>query len=207
MTLPVFPSLPGITWPVTRRGPIFDTVKEQTISGRSSRFANRTQPKWQWEIPFDILFQGKPGVAPSGSNADMATLAGFFAQLYGGALPFLFTDPDDCTATNQQFGTGNGTAVSFQLIRTMGGFSEKVLAVNGAISVWVGALLMTAGVDYNVSSSGVVTFAAAPANGAALTWTGSFYWLCEMDDDQIEFEKMMQGRYSVKKLTFSSKVL
>lgn len=206
MTLPVMPSLPGLTWPLVRRGPIFDTAKETSLSGKTARYPRRTNPKWQWELNFSAIFQ-QFGLCAPGTNADLATLTGFFSSLYGGAYPFLYLDSQDNAVRAQSIGTGTGSATAFQLVRTFGGFTEKVQAVNGPIAVYVGSTLKTLGTDFTIGSTGIVTFASAPSLGAAITWTGSFYWVCEFDDDQIEFSQFVSGVSEVKKLTFSSKLL
>jgi uncharacterized protein (TIGR02217 family) len=206
MALLTMPSLVGLTWPLTRRGPIFDTAKEVSVSGRTARYPRRITPRWQWELNFDAIFQGYQGGAPSGGNADFTALAGFFAQLYGGAYPFQYLAAEDSAVTGQSLGTGDGATRAFQLVRTLGGFTEKVNAPN-AVSVYVNGTLKTPGADYTLSASGLVTFVAAPAAGAAVTWTGTYYWVCEFDDDLIEFEQIMSGVYQVKKLTFTSKIL
>lgn len=206
MALPIMPALVGLTWPLTRRGPIFDTSKELSVSGRTARYPRRITPRWQWELNFDAVFQNYQSGTPYGGNADMATLAGFFAQLYGGAYPFQYLSADDNSVTGQALGTGDGATKTFQLVRALGGFTEKVNAPN-AVAVYVNGVLKTLGADYSLSASGLVTFVAAPAAGAAVTWTGTYYWVCEFDDDLIEFEQIMSGIYQVRKLTFTSKIL
>lgn len=206
MSLPIMPSLVGLTWPLTRRGPIFDTARETSVSGRTARYPRRITPKWQWELNFDAVFQGFAGGGAVGGNADMASLAGFFASLYGAAYPFLYLDATDSAVVAQNFGTGDGALRAFQLVRTFGGFTEKVYAPATGAAISVNGSLKTLGSDYSISAAGVVTFVTAPAAAAALTWTGSFYWVCEFDDDQIEFEQIASGLHQVKKLTFTSKI-
>lgn len=53
----------------------------------------------------------------------------------------------------------------------------------------------TAGVQPN----GIVTFRAAPAMGAALTWTGSFYYRCHFDEDQLS--DLQLGLYQIWELS------
>ncbi len=207
MAPPIFPTLKGLTLPSKRSGPIFDTAKEDSVSGRSARYARRVNPKWSWELSFDAIPFNFPGAVPSAMQADFSVLAGFFAQLYGGALPFYYLDPDDnAVVTPQNFGTGDGTTTAFQLVRVIGGFTEKVVYVTGQ-TVYVNGVAKTAGTDYTIGTTGIVTFAAAPAAGAALTWKGTFYFLCEMDDDKIDFDRIMTGMYQASKLAFTSKLV
>ena len=57
--------------------------------------------------------------------------------------------------------------------------------------------------NYSIAN-GLVTFNTAPANGAALTWTGYFGFLCRFDDDSLDFEQFMQNLWRVDSLKFRS---
>ena len=46
-------------------------------------------------------------------------------------------------------------------------------------------VIQTAGTDYNISSSGLVTFATAPASGAQLSWSGEFDVPVRFDTDAL----------------------
>jgi hypothetical protein len=58
--------------------------------------------------------------------------------------------------------------------------------------------------DYSLSSLGVATFSPAPASGAVLTWTGSYYWRVRFLQDSSEFTNFMQQLYSAKKISFKT---
>ena len=49
--------------------------------------------------------------------------------------------------------------------------------------------------DYTMGSGGLVTFAAAPAAGAALSWTGSYFRRVRLNDDEPQLEWIMPGYY------------
>ena len=78
-----------------------------------------------------------------------------------------------------------------------------------AASPYTGGPCITAGgalVDpsaYTVSGN-TVTFATAPASGAALQWSGMFSFLCRFDDDAADFEQFMANLWRVEKLAFRS---
>jgi hypothetical protein len=38
----------------------------------------------------------------------------------------------------------------------------------------------------SINGTGIITFNSAPAPGAKLTWTGSFYYLCRFAEDTID---------------------
>jgi hypothetical protein len=54
------------------------------------------------------------------------------------------------------------------------------------------------GTDYTISASGVITFTAAPAAAAVLTWTGSYYWRVRFKQDATEFSQFMQKLWEAR---------
>ena len=196
MSNSVFPSLPGLTWDVKKR-PQFRTIKQTTASGKEVRIALMSYPIWQFELSFELL-------RSAAAFAEMQTLAGFFNQMLGDYDTFLFNDPTDNSVTAQNFGTGDGTTTTFQLLRTMGGFIEPIQNVNGSPSIYENGTLKTVTTDYTIGSTGIVTFAVAPAAGVALTWTGNFYFRCRFDMDVMEFSNFMNQLWAAKKVAFVS---
>jgi uncharacterized protein (TIGR02217 family) len=157
-------------------------------------------PWWQWELTYELL-------RSDSANNEFQTLVGFYNQQKGAAIPFCFLDSVDNAATNQTFGTGDGISTQFQLFRTFGNVYEPVLAPYGGVTVYKGGTMLTPTTDFTVSNLGLVTFTVAPVLGAALTWTGTFYWICRFLDDQIEFENFMNNYWMCKKILFKSKKL
>ena len=56
--------------------------------------------------------------------------------------------------------------------------------------------------DFAVNGTGLVTFAAAPIAGAALTWSGSFYWRCRFVLDQLDFAKFAYRLWNLRTCKF-----
>ena len=136
MTIPTFPSLPSIGFP--KRSPVWSTIKQPSVGGQESRFAQWSYPKWRYEIPFEVLRNY------SGFN-EFDSLAGFYNQIYGSAGFFQYNDPNDGLIVNQPLATGDGTTTSFQLVRSKGGFAEPVFlptAVSLTRSDFLGSTLM-----------------------------------------------------------------
>lgn len=117
MSNAVFPTLPGQAWP---RGKV---ARHSTLVHRAGprRFALGRQmyPTYLYRINYGYLRQ-----------ADFETLVGFFNNRRGRLDDFLFDDRDDRSVTNQVFGVGDGSSTSFQLARTLGGFTEPVRDFN-----------------------------------------------------------------------------
>ncbi len=195
MSNAVFPSLPGITWGSTK-SPEWKTITQESVSGKELRASLMSYPRWTYTLSYEFL--------RGGSLAELQTLVGFFNARRGMFDDFLYTDPDDNTVTAQQFGVGDGAATGFALVRSYGGFSEPVQNLNSAPSIYVNGVLKVLTTDYTVSSLGVVTFVTAPASGAVLTWSGTYYWRVRFLQDSSEFGNFLKDLYELKKLSFKT---
>jgi uncharacterized protein (TIGR02217 family) len=194
MTYPVFPALPGLEYPV-KRAPVAKALRQQAISGRRTLQPLWSAPLYKYEVSFALL-------RASVALLEWQQLEDFWKTVMttpGGV--FAFTDANDSTAANQAFGTGDGVTTSFQLMRALDSFAEPVLAPNAT-----GLVVKVAGTTTSVTlgNYGIVTFASAPASGAALTWSGAFAWLCQFDEDSIEFDNFMYLFWELKKCAFTT---
>jgi hypothetical protein len=88
-----------------------------------------------------------------------------------------------------------------QLVRSLGGFTEPIAAVNGVAVITVSGFSSSPTVDV---TTGRVTFAAAPALGAVLAWSGKFYFRCRFLQDKLEFSRFMRNFWSANKVEFIS---
>ena len=92
MTLPIFPTLPGLTYTVLKT-PEFDTLVMSSPNHYEVRIQQTINPIWSWTFIYDFLhdfFWGGYTVV-----SELRTLMGFFTQVGGKAQSFLYTDPDD----------------------------------------------------------------------------------------------------------------
>ena len=199
MSLPALILPPGIAWPV-KRSPATKSGRIESVSGRRTILPFRSVPRWNWEIPIEFLRSAAWGIA---GFAELETLLGFYnAQVMSG-MAFTYQDAEDNAAVNAPFGVGDGVATSFQLVRGYGGFSEPVYAPTGTLVINIAGVPTSA---YTLGPTGIVTFAAAPAVGALLTWTGSFSWICRFDEDTLDVSRFMQGLSSVTAIKFSNEI-
>lgn len=193
----VFPSLPGITWSIVKT-PVFSTAIKKAKSGREDRIAYYDAPMCRWSIPFAFLRDRMTTQNPSGVYAELKRLMGFFYARRGRFDSFLFEDYTDHIATDQGFGTGDGHTRTFQLGRSMGAqFFEPIENIKGGPVVKISGVPTTA---FTLGSTGIVTFSTAPAAGAALTWTGEFYYRCRFDTDEQDFTQMMHNIWEIDEL-------
>jgi hypothetical protein len=198
-TLQIFPSLRGEGFPIPRRQK-WNTPKADALSGKRTRYPNWTYPQYEYEVPINFL-RSKLGFT------EWQQFEGFFAAVLGDGLLWAYDDPNDDSVANQSIGVGDGVSTTFQLVRTLGGFTAPVFLTNGAPSFTVNGV-PTAG---TVSAYGQVTFAVAPAVGATLAWVGGnapdFYMPCRFDEEMVEFVNFASGFFSIKSLKFSTEKL
>jgi hypothetical protein len=195
----VLPDLPGLTYP-RKRSPNWSAVKQDALSGKRTRYSLFSYPTYSYEIPLSYL-------KTDAVTLQWQTLMAFINSLSGAVGLFGYSDPMDSSVTNQGFGTGDGTTLGpFQLVRSLGGFTEPVFLLNGAPTIEVAS---TPNTQWTVDQYGNVTFNSghAPASGAALTWGGSYYWPCRLDDDTTEFSQFVSNLFEVKALKFSTEKL
>jgi uncharacterized protein (TIGR02217 family) len=131
-------------------------------------------------------------------QAGLADLIDFVLAIsMGRAYVFPFQDYSDYIATNQRIGTGDGTTTAFQLTKTYtsksGAFSYTrtiKLAQTATVQIFVAGVLQNTSayaLSQRGAGGGLVTFNAAPAIGAAVTWSGQFETPCRFDADYSAF--------------------
>lgn len=194
MALQIFPTLKGLGFP-RQRNPEWKSQVEEAVSGLSTGYGYWTYPRRHYVLQVNFL-------RSDAAYQEWQTLVGFFNQVGGQAGLFLFDDPLDDSVTDQANGQGDGSTTTFQLVRSLGGFTEPVYALNGSPTVKVAGTVTSVTV-----SNGQITFATAPANGAAITWSGSYYWVCRFEADLMEFDEFLSGFQSVKSIKFRTEKL
>lgn len=171
-------------------GPTFLTVIQEAISGNEQRFAQWTHCRGVGDLSYGLLISDDP-------IGDFAAILAMYRAHYGRLYPWRFKDWSDYTATAEVFGAGNGSTTAFQLIKT---YDPSLILLNSTGSllyvrsisllattpvIKVNGVTKVVGVDYTISSSGLVTFTSAPAAASPLTWTGEFDVPVRFDTDQL----------------------
>jgi uncharacterized protein (TIGR02217 family) len=99
---------------------------------------------------------------------------------------------NDISATDQQIGVGDGTTADFQLVKVYGDTAATwtrtiVLPRTGNILVAVDGVVKTKDVDFAVGAlNGIISFAAAPLEGAVITAGFEFYVPVRFDTDELK---------------------
>ncbi|MGD9613844.1 MAG: DUF2460 domain-containing protein [Alphaproteobacteria bacterium] len=196
MPEPVFPTLPGLAWPVTRTI-VQATRTQHSISRRETKLLDQLYPIWEWTLAIEFLRD---------LNAEMRLLAGFYLARHGSFEPFLFADPTDFITGNETLGTGNGVKTTFQLVRSFGEYVEPITAPN-VVTIKQDGVVTSAGLYSVNAGTGVVTFSSAPANGVIVTADFTYYFRCRFVDDTIDFENFMHQLWEAKQVKFRSALL
>lgn len=196
MSLNIFPTLAGLEYPVVRT-PIFKTLTQESASGMETRAALQLYPRWQWTLSFNFLRDD--------GNNEFRTLLAFFLARKGSFENFLYLDPDDSAVESQEIGIGDGSNRVFQLVRTLGGYTEPVLTPILTVIYLGGVALSTS--DWTSGGDlgpGQVRLNSAPAHGVSVTADLSYWWPVRFLADQYDFAKFMNRLWEQKKLDFIS---
>jgi uncharacterized protein (TIGR02217 family) len=202
--VPIFPTLPGLGWSVEKR-PVFSTQLQVSRNARESRVAYWTYPQWRFQLRYEFLRDSAATPAnqtPTTPAHELRELMGFFLARRGRHESFWFQDPTAyqiADAARQTVATGNGTQTDFAIPVAYGGFVDLVGAVN-TMALYVNGALQTAGSAYskNVPYDGWVRFASPPANGAVITWSGSYYYKVRFGRDDAEFDLFMADLWELR---------
>ncbi|WP_417491411.1 TIGR02217 family protein [Maricaulis sp.] len=167
-------------------GPQRRTEIVTLLSGREERNSPWADSLRRWDAG--------PGVK---SLDDLNTLIAFFEARRGRLHGFRFRDPIDnrsCAPSaapsmlDQLIGTGDGVATAFQLVKTYASGAEswtRTIAkpVEDTVVVAVDGVEAAVSVDH---ATGQVSFAAPPADGAAITAGFAFDCAVRFDTDQLD---------------------
>jgi Uncharacterized conserved protein len=190
----IFPTLKGLAIGIKKK-PAFLTLQQTSVLGVDKGLSLRPYPWWTFTLAYDYL------VDKSLATDDIQQIIGFYLNRYGKYDDFLYYDLYDNTCAKQAFGEGDGSTTTFPLCRSYGSFIEPVIGIADAPTIYIDGVATT---DFTWTTKGKITFATAPASGAGLTWSGSFYYRCRFVDDETEFEEVVNSIWSAPTVLFKS---
>lgn len=191
----ILPDYLGFTFD-RQRNPFFDTRIQKRARGQRELRANfEAYPLWKFSVPISIL--------DNVADAEMDDFFGFYLAVGGREQTWLYDCPHHNTCTDTRIGTGNGTATTFQLrIIHPRGFIEPVHNPNLTwCDIYIDGVLDDPE-NHSVGSTGLVAFDTAPSSGAAITWTGQYYYRCRFDSDQTAFTEFSTQTFSEEEFAF-----
>jgi uncharacterized protein (TIGR02217 family) len=187
MTIPAYRLPPNIE-AGSQFSPTFNNVIQEAISGNEQRYGRWTKCRGVGDVAYGLLS------SEATFDDDFRAIMALYRAHKGSLYPFRFRDWSDYTATNENIGTGDGSEAEFQIRKTYDP-SQILLSTPGALTYIRDIFLFVAAptikvngvtiadTDYTISSSGLLTFDSAPANGHAITWTGEFDVPVRFDGD------------------------
>lgn len=108
-------------------------------------------------------------------GSEMDQLRSFYIQYRFNS--FRLRDPVENSASLEEFGTGDGSTVAFQLYINFGSIQKPITKPvdDSDFKIYDDAVEQTETVDYTVDyDTGIVTFVVAPTAGHSLTWSGTY---------------------------------
>lgn len=160
-------------------GPEFKTLIVPMANKRERRNAEWAEGRHRYSLPFQNL-----------NAPQYASIRQMFQVCRGQLHAFLYRDPLDNEADNETFAFGDGTTDTFQLskISTIDGVSyvRNVYAFgdDDVVTAEVGGVAAPFTLDRD---RGVIIFDTAPANAAAITWSGPFAVWVRFNNDWLPF--------------------
>ena len=212
LTLPI-----GVTFKYMK-SPKFNNIKQTPQSGRHPAAATIQQGTI---FTFDINWNYLKNVGVTTSN-DQQYLQEFYEATGGGFQFFQFnpatynlenlTVTQDYTKLKNGFSaTTDGITTVFPLWRStsaLGGGTvslvERIQNVSVMAGVYLGGSLISSSLYTLTNFPSVLTFATAPTTGQTLAWAGSYNYLCQFDEDSIDFEEFMFQLWKLNSLKLES---
>ncbi|MGD9507716.1 MAG: DUF2460 domain-containing protein [Geminicoccaceae bacterium] len=160
-------------------GPGWSTSVVTTVSGHERRNANWSQARGRWNVAHGLK-----------RREQVAELIAFFRARMGRAYGFRFKDWTDHQALAQMLGAGDGATTSFQLVKRYasgGEVATRIIAkpVAGTVKLYRDGVQATSGWSVD-TTTGVATFATAPAMGVIVTADFEFDVPARFDTDQMD---------------------
>lgn len=171
-----------------RGGPERRTRIVELASGREERNSPWAGSRRRYDASYGVRRADDLAVVIAFYEARMARLRGFrwkdWAD-YKSCLPSAAVG-----STDQLIGQGDGTATAFQLSKTYSsGLQSYVRTINkpvaGTVLIAVGGVVQSSGWSVD-TTTGIITFAVAPANGASITAGFEFDVPVRFDSDLMD---------------------
>lgn len=163
-------------------GPLYKTTVLVAASGDEQRIAEWDIGRGEWDVGYGIS-----------TKTLLLKVIAHFRAVQAKFRSWRFKDWSDFEASNENFGTGDGTTTIFQLTKSYSALNDAgspVLTVTRSIKspLSTGLVIKVNGTPtalYTLLAGGIIQFNSAPANGAALTWVGEFDVIARYDVDKL----------------------
>ncbi|MCE2926464.1 MAG: DUF2460 domain-containing protein [Rickettsiales bacterium] len=160
-------------------GPEYNTDIVITQGGYEQRNINWSQARARYNVAHGVKTQ-----------AQLDELIAFFRARKGRADGFRFKDWTDYRVTGQSLGSGNGTKTQFQLVKSyISGSVTESRTINkpvaGTVVVYLNGVVQNPSTYSLNTTTGMITFNTAPANGVAVMADFEFDVPVRFDTDRL----------------------
>ena len=188
--------LPGLSVEVMKK-PMFLGNEYQSANGMEIRVSYSEWPRWEFELSYEFLED------KSGAQSSLKSIIGFFVDVQGSFLPWLFKDPDDYLVTAGVLGEADGVSDTFYFRRYLGRRGEPVGMVDtdNNVTLFLDGVLIDPS-DYTVIKNKAV-FDTPPSSGV-ITGDFQFFFVCRFLENEMEFEKFADSWWNLQTCSFKS---
>lgn len=170
-------------------GPEFSTEVIETHGGYEQRNSNWADARGRYNVAHGVK-----------TTDQLDALIAFFRARKGRAHSFRFKDWADWRVSAQVLGLGDGSKTSFQLLKTYSSGGAVITRsitkpVAGSVMIYVDEVAQAGSVSMD-AATGVVTFDAAPTEGAVITADFEFDVTARFDTDRLEASFDSYGSHS-----------
>lgn len=160
-----FPNITSLGWK-SSKAQKWDTKVKTSGSGKVRTMTTWNYPQYTITTEFEVL-----------TPEQYKELMGFYSQVKGGTIPFLWLDPEDNTEKGIRLGVGSDG--SWQAVRKFGDYLEPVYYVEN-LKLYANGSPIRA-----VSDKGVIRLAAGQtvAPNSVITADYTYYWLVRFSGD------------------------
>lgn len=216
MALPVYPDrslLRGLSYS-QKWTPTFFNQTAVSVTGAEVDIGITVYPLHDFELNYTFLRDGIDWRS-SLPALEFRTMMGFYLAMGGSRGRFLYRNVDDCQVWQNVIGAGDGATTTFVLTRTFGAngyFSTEPIGQvqpGAPFNVYLGGSASPVNptqytLDTTVPLSNTITFATAPAAGAAIAVDMSYFYYCKLQNNAPTFEKFMGRLWSLAKVQLRS---
>jgi len=212
---PIFPLQPD-TYPAfaVKRKPTFSTIVRTGKQGREIESAQQTSSLWEFELTYEMLRDLGENIdrheMHHGIYVELQNLLGLYLSCAGQYGEFFFNDWTDNSREEQPLGTGDGTTIVFDFVRSIvGDLGLTVTETVGGVNIEDASVLVyldgTPIPDTEWSISEDLTqlvFNSPPADGVAVTSSFYYYYRCRWISDYQEVEEFVYRYWSASSVKF-----
>lgn len=173
-----FPNIRKFAWKSTKEQR-WNTIVKQSGSGHIRTMSTWRYPQWTITATYAHL-----------TAEEYREIMGFFASLKGGAIPFLWLDPEDY----QERGVvlGRGSAGSWTPVHRFGEFVEPVPHIED-LKLYADGKQVTAKYE-----NGVIRASGSVPADAVITADYTYYWKTRLADSKITAEVVFVNFFKTK---------